>query len=154
MRGVVRFSLVTNAKAFARRSRSTGDFLGRLAHRRVFDAWSGPAPELDAARDGDCHPQHRRFSVAGRALKRGEPRSARQCRRATDRICLAPDRHFLSSACSHDQALADQPRKADPSGHNFNCAAGVVGLFRTRSTAPTRQSPSHGSIEVVFRQVP
>ena len=47
-----------------------GDFLGRLARRRVLDAWSGPVPELDAACDRDCHPQHRRFSVAGAALKR------------------------------------------------------------------------------------
>jgi hypothetical protein len=30
-----------------------------------------------------------------------------------------PDRHFLSSACSRDQALADRSRRADPSGPQF-----------------------------------
>jgi hypothetical protein len=50
--------------------------------------------------------------------------------------------HFLSSACGHYQAFLIGRVELARSGHNFNCAAGVVGLLSTGSAAPPELASS------------
>jgi hypothetical protein len=70
-------------------------------------------------------------ALALRPLKRTSESQKLESRAAPGTTVFIPPnvRHFLSSACSHDQALALTSRRAGPLGHNFNCAAGVVGLL-------------------------
>lgn len=42
---------------------------------------------------------------------------------------INPDRHFLSSACGHNRDVSCRRAELTRKGHNFNCAAGAVGLF-------------------------
>ena len=66
--------------------------------------------------------------VSGFDIRDNWPRS-RQGRTFTTVVIPPCGRHFLSSACGHNQALALTSRRAGLTGHNFNCAAGVVGLL-------------------------
>ena len=75
-----------------------------------------PAPPSDHI------PLARRCAFQGHAGCPGISREGR--RRDGDPYLSSPARHFLSSACGRDQALADLSRRAGPQGHNFNCAAG------------------------------
>jgi hypothetical protein len=65
--------------------------------------------------------------------------------RGQPRICRGVKRHFLSSACGRNRALADRRAELTRPGHNFNCAAGVVGLF-IRVGGPTQSALARGYV--------
>lgn len=67
------------------------------------------------------------------SMKLNSPNRASRERNRTVR-----SRHFLSSACGRDQALADRPRRADPSGPQFQLRGRGRRLVVNGVDGPTR----------------
>lgn len=59
-------------------------------------------------------------------------------RASRERSRTVRSRHFLSSACGRDQALADRPRRADPSGPQFQLRGRGRRLVVNGVDGPTR----------------